>query len=403
MIELRKYPYPHVAALAICSDPDSTRSLDDYVQFHQWLATMATSDGEGLHISDGLFLQSKKLVSFLDEALRIDARVAEMVRKGQVDTIHSFGELDEEDGGAEPLHRALDALAAQGIRVPIWSNHSRSRFNLYNGGGDLPKSRHYHARATAQFGTQFIWFAGFSPVWGQDVPVRPAQLWEILSATRFCDPAAWRSLVGIVAKLILGRFLHRYVTYGRNRLLCPFEARDGTRFWSIMRYGARLGRDDRFKHLAAILSAARLDKLIRRGAAAIVYTHFGKADGDAGITNRAAVQRTFAALAQRTRAIWVAPTSRLLRYVVARDHLDWRVDDMGVVSVRGIKDLVMGYRDATATDLDGITFTSDRSDLRIEVPPGVCIERIREGDRTHYTLRMLAPSGSATTPDRRIP
>ncbi len=388
MIQLRKYPFPYVAALAICSDPDSTRNMEDYVRFHDWLEEMPTASGRGLHISDGLFLKSRSLVSFLDESLQLDARVADMVRAGRVDTIHSFAELDEEESGAPALTQALDALSAQGIKVDIWSNHSRSRFSMFTGEGDAPGSRYYHASQLAKFGIRFLWFAGFTPIWGQDIRVQPAQLLEILQHPCGMEPLVVRSCLGIIGKLVLARVSSRYSTYRGNRLLCPVIARDGTRFWSFMRHGARLGRNDRFIHLAEILSASRLDQLIRRQAATIVYTHFGKSDGDCAITNREAVMETFSALAGQTNSIWVCPTSCLLRYVVSRDHLDWTVDQRSaVLTIRGISDPVSGYRQATARDLEGITLSSHRGDIRIVVPAGMRVERSNQGNQFHYLLK----------------
>jgi hypothetical protein len=382
MIRLRKYPFPFSAALAICSDPDSTRDIEAYMKFHERLGRM------GLEISDGLFLQSASLVSFLDASGRVDPRIAGMARLGQVDTVHSFAELNEEDAGCGALTRGLEGLTSQDVPVEIWSNHSRSRFNLLSGEGDVRGSRYYHADRLSACGVRFIWAGGITPIWGQDSPVGPAQLLDVLRHPAGTDRIVLRSLLGILAKLILSHCCPGLAAYRGNRLLRPVTARDGTRFWSFMRYGRRLARDDRFMHLADILSGERLDALIRRNAAAIVYTHFGKSNGALSFTSGQCVSRIFAPLARRSCRIWVSPTSRLLRYMVTRDHLDWALDGAaGELSIRGISDPVTGRREATPRDVEGITFCSDRCDLTFKLPPGARAERFSQPGLTSYVLR----------------
>ena len=397
MIRLCKYPFPFSAVLAICSDPDSTRDIDAYIRFHERLGSM------GLEISDGLFLQSASLVSFLDASGRVDPRIARMARRGQVDTVHSFAELNEEEAGCGALRKGLEALTAQDVPVDIWSNHSRSRFNLFSGDGDVRGSRYYHADRLSACGVRFVWAGGITPIWGQDSPVGPAQLLDVLRHPAGTDRIVLRSLLGILAKLILSHGCPGLAAYRGNRLLRPVTARDGTRFWSFIRYGRRLARDDRFMHLADILSGARLDALIRRNGATIVYTHFGKSDGNTSFSSGECVSRIFAALAQRSSRIWVCPTSRLLRYLVTRDHLEWSLDESsGELSISGIFDPVKGYRTATPRDIEGITFSSDRSDLTFNLPSGVLAERFSQPGITSYVLRGGPATDSCLRTDQPV-
>ncbi len=381
MVRLLKYPLPFRAALAVCSDPDSIVSEDEFLAFH-WL----TESALGLRISDSLFLRSKIAVSLLGSDGRVRPRLKQLCRDDVVDALHCYAELQDEPADASDLAGALKVIESEGLRLSVWTNHSHSPFNLESGQGDLDGSPFHHAPRLRAHGVRFISTGAITPIWGQDRRFRAADIVEVM---RFGGNDSGRvlALARHLVKIASGRCVRRFQCYAGNRLLHVKRLRDGTRFWAFPRYGRHLGKWGRFKHLAEILSGPRLDRLIQSRSAVVIYSHLGKKNPGNDFSNQQDVERTFRPLADRADRIWVCGTAQLLRYWVTREHLDWYYHSRSrTVELRGVNDPVTGPRAATAQDLRGLSFASRCGNLAFHGLDGVEVTRLEKSGLTIHLL-----------------
>ena len=381
MVRLLKYPFPFRAALAVCSDPDSIVSEEEFLAFHR-----ITERALGLKITDSLFLRSKIRISLLGSDGRVRPRLKQLCQVGIVDTLHCYAEKEDAPAEASDLADALQAIESEGLHMPVWTNHSHSPFNLESGQGDLPGSPFHHAPRLQAHGVRFICSGAITPVWGQD---RRFRLADIVDIMRFGGNDLGRviALARHLIKIASGRCVRRFQCYAGNRLLHLKRLRDGTRFWAFPRYGRHVGKWDRYKHLAEILSGPRLDQLIQSRSAVIIYTHLGKKDPGNDFSNPLDVERTFRPLADRAGRIWTCGTAQLLRYLVTREHLDWHYHARSrTIEFRDVNDPVTGPRVATAQDLRGISFASRCGKLAFHGVDGVEVSRHEQSALTIHRL-----------------
>jgi hypothetical protein len=234
-------------------------------------------------------------------------------RRGWIDSLHGLGDFSAASPCTRDLAaRAFDALAADGIRLSVWTNHGgpENVQNLLRPGsqGDVPGSPAYLADLAAAYGIRFVWPSVLTPLVGQDREATPGEYYR---AYPDATPgkrrlARWTHLLGAPAVRRLGM-----EPYPGNALLRPARLRDGREVLTFLRYGR--WRRDTISLLPEILSAETLDRLVASRGAMVVYLHIGPSRDETPERLAAGLQ-ALEEVARRYRAgeLWVARTADLL-------------------------------------------------------------------------------------------
>lgn len=413
----RRFPYPYKALLAISADVDST-SPWKFIRIHRFLNTLTPAipyygNGVGLDIGDSFFFKNisnnglsvydacyryKNENAWADEFGGVAARdmdpknardrisgrlvfeagskfVEKYIRCGWIDVLHggdgNWGEFAFKRQAtdwrrADGQHYA-EWIGQRGLKIDTYTNHSEvtSDFGVPcqastkakpRSMGDLPCSPAYWADYARQSGIKFYWSYMPSPA------------------------AAWRT------------------TFGQDSMLVPSTFRDGTKFWHFSRYSSGKPYADTVE---SILNSTNLDSLVESGKFEIAYTHFGYWSHVANQSARLAylyrsvrfLRSKGQALLSATNIAWhslvrplgahpelgatsissfrllksyqdqgkilVAKTSRLLRYNLALEYLDFDSTQLNggiIIDIKAIRDTQFGAFTPTLRDLRGITF-----------------------------------------------
>jgi D-glucuronyl C5-epimerase C-terminus len=317
-IELRPFPYPYRAALALCNDADSM-TVDQYRRMRRYLTTDAETEwGPGLALTTGgsFFMYSSPdspntftVFDRLSDTITDDGEfILDCVSSGELDVLHTYGCFTDPKDFARPLaERALATLRDRAITIETWVNHGPPTnvqcIGLHHGWqGDLPGSPAYHADLLIDHGVRWIWT-------GDEIADRIAH-----------DPA------------------HPAQRRDRGRRLVePYVLRDGQHSRCFYRYGGLNGRTPVLDDLPTQLSAANLDELVATGGYTVIYQHlavrrlrpgygtqaYGPVDDRWFRPEELEVLRD---LARRFHDgdLWVVPTTRLLHYRDTHEALRWR-------------------------------------------------------------------------------
>jgi hypothetical protein len=367
-VSIRKFPYPYNAALSICSDIDFTETTDEFTTINHYLNTDSTTSlgkGLGLDIKNSFFMfgpQSGVISFFQNEKTQIT--ILDEYRKGYVDVLHSFG--NKKDFTRSDAITYLNALKTNGIKLDIWSDHTRSPCNFGNdktrGYGDIPGNIAYHADLTIQYGIKFVWLGRVTEIIGQETPVNIATFSDIIDSA-YLTSTVKNAVVEFLKNVVAVFGSKKYALHKTNNLLRVTKLDDGQKVYEFMRYdrspkGVSYGANS--KGLAYAIQSKYLNSLVQKGGYMIVYTHLGKNDGSRDyfpLKTRNALenmQKEF-----RSGNIWVVGTSELLNYYINAKYLDWSSKTDGtnvVINIQDINDPVDGKRIPTSKELKGITF-----------------------------------------------
>lgn len=362
-VQLRSFPYPYRAMLAICSDLDETPDRHVYCEIMRFLNTTeetAMGPGVGLEVGNSMYFDmppDQFAYWNTDDAGREMIRT--LIRSGHIDCLHSFGDLATT---REHAVLALDELDRHNCKLEVWIDHGTAATNfdstIMQGHGDEPDHEAYHADLTTDYGIKYIWRARVTSITGQDVP---ADLGGIFS---------WRHPVGsgrtflkeVVKRKLARKGHHKYAMHGPNETLRSTFLRDESSVYEFLRCNPHWGgvsSCDQGRHIGEVLTDAFLKRLIRRGGTCVLYTHLGKIDEPKIPFNKAAV-KAFRRLAKAAQSgsILVTTTRRLLGYRRAvreiafkctRDKKGIRIDLNTEVNENSIGEL-------SAADLCGLTF-----------------------------------------------
>lgn len=365
LVEPRDLPWPYKAMLALCSDLDETPGAEAYLATSRYLNTTERTPfgtGVGLEVGNTLyFYMDASQFSYWNATEAEREAVRDLVRSGHVDCIHSFGDTATR---REQVQATLEHLEAAGCRMQVWIDHAVAVTNfgadIMQGEGDLPGSPAYHADLTFDYGVRYVWRGRVSSMHGQDAPPSVAGIWRpglpAGSLTTLGKETAKRVLAAVGSA--------KYAMHRGNRLLRDVMLRDGRRATEFLRSNPHplgVSAGDNAAGLAAALSDTFLDRLVRRRAKAIVYTHLGKRiDPRTGFpaATRAALEK-LAARVQREEVL-VATTRRVLDFARLMQTLSFTVHDTGdALEIRlgnGVGDL----------PLDGLGFRVPRErDVRL--------------------------------------
>ncbi|TCP63578.1 hypothetical protein EDD73_1173 [Heliophilum fasciatum] len=359
----RKFPYPYQAAVAITSDIDGT-TIDKFGEIHEFLNTRASTamgSGLGLDIADSCWMY---IGTNIAGKVHPDGRTlqdqmsywrgtssqpahAEAIRHylrcGWIDSLHSYGDFNRQDGQDIAFSRRLAEQAAnewqkRGMQFPVWIDHGNAA-NVQNFGGADQDNLHYQQGdnpASPYYHTDLLGSSGITFLWGSTRSTAEAKL-------------------------------------GRNSLLFPLTLRDGRRYWGFYRY-TNSGLDANGQpvwnwsaHLLKNqLNEVNFQALKSANAYASFAQHLG---GHANLPHpfRPLEWEPLQALAAEYHRgdILVARTARLLRYNVTDLFVHWQAAEdpadprRAIIRITSIDDPVRGSFVPTVDDLRGLTFYCD--------------------------------------------
>jgi hypothetical protein len=366
---LRDLPYPYDAMLAICSDLDETPSAEAYLTTSRFLNTgETTSFGRGVDLEVGntiYFYMKPGEMAYWNTTDAARAAIRDLIRSGHIDCIHSFGDTATT---RSQVQETLEHLDAHDCRMRVWIDHALARTNfgadIMQGYGDVPGDTAYHADLTLGYGIEYVWLGRVTSMQGQDAPPSVAGIWRPGEAIGSLVTLGKESVKIGIAALGSGK----YAMHRSNRLLRSAVLRDSQPVLEFLRsnpHALGVSAGDNAAGLAAVLSDRYLDRLVKRRAKAIVYTHLGKElDERSGFP--AAARAALEKLASRVQAkqILVATTRRLLDYARLRERASWTVREAGAAT-----EIVLDARNCGGA-CEGLSFS---------VPAGRDCRIIRDG------------------------
>lgn len=353
--DLRKFPYPYNAMLAISSDIDDT-TLEEFKTYHKFLNTKEqTSYGEGLgldigdsmwmYMADSMKGKVDKYGNGVESIMTFykgtnstqkhnSDEIIHFINAGWIDSLHAFGDFSTENERGTTFNRKLaigawNALKSINFKPTVWINHgdrsNKQNFGAYGTSkfmsyqqGDNPKSPYYHTDLTIGNGIKYVWNSISDYNFGHDYP-----LYEL-------------------------------------------SIRDGRKVWGFFRYTNNLtnGKIDWTwtpKDLYRQLSQSNLDSLVEKQQYSIVTQHFG-VEAENLFSQENIKSLRMLDDYENNGKILVAKTSRLLNYAnVHKNILYDRVTENGktYINVNCISDPIFGKYIPTLDDIRGITFYCD--------------------------------------------
>ncbi len=362
-VQLRSFPYPYRAMLAICSDLDETLDRSVYWEIARFLNTTeetAMGPGVGLEVSNSIYfdMPTEQFAYWnTDDAGREMVRT--LIRSGHIDCLHSFGDLAKKRKDAE---RALEELIRNNCKLEVWVDHGTVVTNfgsdIMQGHGDEPGHEAYHADLTIDYGIKYVWCGRVTSITGQDI--RPS-----LSGTfHLRHPvASGQTLLKELTKRKLARHGNtKYAMHGSNEILRRVALRDGRAVYEFIRCNPHWGGVSSFdqgRQIGEVLNSDMLDRLVKRGGTCILYTHLGKIDNPKIPFNDTAIE-AFHLLVKMFRRgkILVTTTRRLLGYHRAVREITFNSlhDEKGLRIDIDTKSGSNSVGELSYTDLCGLTF-----------------------------------------------
>jgi hypothetical protein len=267
------------ASLALSIDCDGCTVERLHRVFRYW-ATAETSEfgpGLSLPVASSMFAYSRNSAAPPQAAYLDGDRdgLLDAWRRGWIDSLHGMGDFTAaQPCTREMARRAFDALAADGVRLRVWTNHGgpENVQDLLLPGtlGDVPGSPNYLADLAADYGIKYVWAGELTPVIGQGREASPAEYYAAQAdAPRL---ARWlaRAAHGWSERLVRKANIE---PFAGNRLVERKTLRDGREISVFRRYGR--WRFDTISRLPAILSRDVLDRLVASGGTMVVYLHIG--------------------------------------------------------------------------------------------------------------------------------
>jgi hypothetical protein len=398
-VELLKYPYPYRSALAVSNDIDGTvqRTFLDWHRFVCGTGETPYGPGLGLEVADSFWVWSDTEEFSLYHNSPAFGRktksaeyemIVDLHRQGWIDAMHGFGTWINPYTLTRPeIEDALAELDGIGVKPRIFVNHGGGLHMSCSVGGvwgyyqyaDAPDHVSYSMDLLRKAGFKYFWTDVFfeSQKFGEYAVYRDderAELHKRYNSRRFLrlrdlDPAASEAIVlpalGVATKAEAVEMLS-------NSVLVPNRMRDGTNVINFKRFRGEYPPDT--GSLGIQISDARLDELVEREAAVIVYQHIAvwrglsspRRDWRAWVNYRCPVLDEHAlwawrALAERQQRgeILVATTSRLLDYLWMRENIVYFIAEEGgrrVIALEAIDCPVYGRHPVTSEAVQGLSF-----------------------------------------------
>jgi hypothetical protein len=311
------------AALALSIDCDGCTVERLHRVFRYWTGTGETEFGPGLGlaVASSMFAYSRNPAAPPQAAYLDGDRegLLDAWRRGWIDSLHGLGDFTAAQPCTRDMaKRAFDTLAADGIRIRVWTNHGgpENVQNMLRPGtlGDVPNSSCYLSDLALDYGIRFLWPSELTPVVGQGREATPAEYYAAHSDRPGAARLLARMAHGWSERLVRKAGLS---PYSGNRVVDRRALRDGREVHTFPRYGR--WRFDTISRLPQILTPAVLDQLCASGGAMIVYLHIGPS-GDETPQNLRDGMKVLDDVARRSRegVLQVLRTVDLLEHALAR-------------------------------------------------------------------------------------
>jgi hypothetical protein len=407
-VELRKFPYPYQAMMAICSDLDLTPDRHVYRESMRFLntdQTTAMGPGADLEVGNSIYFDmppNQFAYWSTDDAGR--AMVRDLIHSGHIDCLHSYGDLAKQRDDAK---RAIDELVKHNCLLEVWVDHSKAPSNfgpdIMVGSGDVVGSESYHADLTLEYGIRYVRRGRTTGVNGQDAPITPRVFADMLHP--FHPLTSSKVMLKEAIKVQLGRRNHpRWEMYAANQSVRPSRLRDGRGIWEFLRsnpYWGGSGHGETAEGIGDVLTERMLGTLLRRQGVCILYTHLGKVR-DPHCPFGPSAQAAFRRLANlfQDEKILVTTTQRLLRYLTLRKCLEYRAQrDNGelMITIGKMNDPVFGPRLPSSEDLQGLSFIvsrCERANVRLADDTALDAKIMHQGEHSIIALpwrRLVFP------------
>lgn len=351
-LKIRKYPHPYKAWLTMANDPDNT-TISAWDELHRFIW-----EELGLPFGDSLFVHSYN--QNLPEQVNLFNH-PHIASAHYHDIIHTWGDymharkrgFDREDA-----YDAVKLLDQANVKPSVWIDHASFAGNMMHGtnkgavnelkdsSGVTYQNFVYTLDIAKELGIRYVWNGEVTKVAGQD------------RKTDFSDECLLSegNLVKGLLRYINGRVripgLQQRIT--DNRQYYPRKFPDGSQLYCFRRYGTWADAD--IDGLANVISTDKIDKLIRLGGTAVVYSHLGKRHSSGTQRESHIPVKTrdcLKHLAERFhhREIMISPTSKLLDYLVLRDHIVLQGSQVDF-NADGIR-----FSELSPTELTGMTFS----------------------------------------------
>jgi hypothetical protein len=399
--QIRPFPYPYKAALAICNDLDCLTTFEQMKAVHDVLnghGTTPCGPGLGMEVGDSLHFfsvhpQHDDTLTYFEGLTSQPGPAASHLRDGikagLLDTLHTWGNYSQRGGFfREHAQWVVEELQKYGLEMSVWTNHG-DRHNFQNLGrsdslgdlretasvrGDRSQVLEYHADLARQIGIRYVWIKELTDIAGQE---------------RFLNWQDWLEEGPDLARFFAkGIAIHDPVGgTGRplqltNHLLRLRPLRDGGSFYEMLRYG--YFNKDGGDNLPELLSLRFLRRLVESGGACLLYNHLGKGRPSPDVPFTKESYNALARLAEWARSgdIWVTTPARLCRYVELRQRLKLNAYlSEGDMWLAGEFDFAGGF---TEPEISGLSFylpevtavqkTPDSSRLDLSVAGNVLVQ-----------------------------
>ncbi len=389
-VELRSFPFPYRAMMAICSDLDETPNCQVYTEIMRFLNTTDTTSmgcGVGLEVGNTIYfdMPSDQFAYWnTDDAGREMVRA--LIRSGHIDCLHSYGDLATTRRQAAV---ALEELARHDCKLEVWIDHGTAVTNfdpdIMQGHGDEIGHAAYHADLTTDYGIKYVWCGRVTSMTGQDVspsmegilnwkhPVASGQTW----------------LKELVKRRLARSGNAKYAMHGPNETIRSSFLRDGRSVNEFMRCNPHWGgvsSCEEGRAIGEVVTDTMLDRLVDRSGSCLLYTHLGKIDDPHAPFNTKAVEsfRRLAKASEQGR-ILVTTTRRLLGYRQALRQISW----VGTQNENQIRIAIETQRQSRAwgqlsdTDLAGLTFYVSDPEITSMTIDGQDVTHLEKNEPDH--------------------
>jgi hypothetical protein len=412
-VSLRKFPYPYRSVIAWMNDTD-VLSPTKFEEVHRFLNTVEKNisgygDGVGLDIGDSFWLMADRQDAGVamhygqrrkDGSWSVDNEhfVFRYLKAGWIDRMHSYASSINSERFAFTRADAvylINWLRERGIHLDVWIDHGDNNSNVGtrwgHGKGSRPDAPEYHSDITFEsdskhgYGFRFVWiFSGreHRRISGK-IKISDVSN-ETLSKVKIGDTIAigtdrnnkpiqmriteidssGKSLLGMISNL------------GRSSMLeykTLIDSEHKIKAWEFSR--RTYDRNGRIWYANLVdkqVSRETLDYLAENGLYEIFAIHLGYWGSPSG----KGIERDIPQLLpeesirafrlvkayQDDGKVLVVKGSRLLRYNLANDFLDYQVKvdaSKTVIIINKINDPWLGAFVPTLNDLKGITFYCD--------------------------------------------
>ncbi len=371
-VSLRKFPYPYISALAICSDIDQTGSFEEFTAIQGFLnSTGETIYGPGLGLEignsywfyndgydamitleDSLLPKDKGISIFFgtsDSLNEYAPKLMRLIRAGYIDCFHSYGHFGREGFNRQLAGQAVALIESESLQVDVYINHGPTGTNFQNIGdaswcyGDNVESPYYHTDLTIPTGIKFFWRGQLTHCIGQDGNF--SLLNNLKQIYEYFQDIGYTEL----------DFEHD------NKLVHLFQLDDSTKLFEFSRFINPWGKypDAIENNFAIQLGPSQIDQLINNNGYMIFYTHFGRNSGAPYLTIPTIEALQYIKEKNSNNELMATTTSKLLNYYVHHKYLywnSWNSADTTFIQIDSIANEVEGSFIPTIKQLEGITF-----------------------------------------------